>query len=251
MPDVASWAFRIERERRASERRGGRMHRAGAVPRARRAPVHVRLDSRVVSRRVHVRERIRARELASASSAEPLIARLDEAVEARNHESGVSTIVEEPHVEQSDVQRRETHRGRAWWRGVVASEPCFTGKEEDVEVGLVYFGKRFYNPLLGRWLSPDPLEIHSAGTADGNVYAYVEGQALKNVDPLGLLDTGGTSGNPANAGGAEGTSGTVPGDMASGSNAESAPQGWRTVFRNWSCSSVNGCHMMKELLRRR
>lgn len=27
----------------------------------------------------------------------------------------------------------------------------FTGKEEDVEVGLAYFGKRYYAPLLGRW----------------------------------------------------------------------------------------------------
>ena len=30
------------------------------------------------------------------------------------------------------------------------------GKEEDVEVGLTYFGKRYLNPLLGRWVSPDP-----------------------------------------------------------------------------------------------
>jgi RHS repeat-associated protein len=61
----------------------------------------------------------------------------------------------------------------------------FTGKEEDVEVGLQYFGKRFYAPLLGRWVSADPLTIHSLGS-DLNAYAYVNGQALRGVDPLGL-----------------------------------------------------------------
>src|SRR5690606_29008619 len=46
----------------------------------------------------------------------------------------------------------------------------FTGKEEDVEVGLQYFGKRFLNPLLGRWVSADPLAVHAPGEADLNVY---------------------------------------------------------------------------------
>ena len=62
----------------------------------------------------------------------------------------------------------------------------FTGKEDDVEVGLIYFGKRFYAPLLQRWISPDPLAIHAPGTADLNLYAYVHGRALVAVDPVGL-----------------------------------------------------------------
>ena len=61
----------------------------------------------------------------------------------------------------------------------------FTGKEEDVEAGLIYFGKRFLNPLLNRWVSADPLAVHGLG-ADPNLYAYVSGRALQNVDPLGL-----------------------------------------------------------------
>jgi RHS repeat-associated protein len=62
----------------------------------------------------------------------------------------------------------------------------FTGKEEDAEVGLTYFGKRYLNAYLGRWISADPLAIHAPGEADLNVYAYVSGSFLKNVDPLGL-----------------------------------------------------------------
>jgi RHS repeat-associated protein len=69
---------------------------------------------------------------------------------------------------------------------ITAAEPGITGKEEDVEVGLQYFGKRYLNPLLGRWVSADPLAIHAPGEADLNVYAYVSGTILKSVDPLGL-----------------------------------------------------------------
>ena len=62
----------------------------------------------------------------------------------------------------------------------------FTGKEDDVEVGLIYFGKRFYAPLLQRWISPDPLAIHAPGEADLNLHAYVHGRVLVAVDPVGL-----------------------------------------------------------------
>ena len=64
----------------------------------------------------------------------------------------------------------------------------FTGKEEDVEVGLQYFGKRYLNPLLGRWVSADPLAVHAPGDADLNLYAYVSGSVFQAVDPLGLTD---------------------------------------------------------------
>ena len=65
----------------------------------------------------------------------------------------------------------------------------FTGKEEDVEVGLQYFGKRYLSAALGRWASADPLAVHGLA-ADFTVYAYVHGSLLKAVDPTGLGDTG-------------------------------------------------------------
>ncbi len=61
----------------------------------------------------------------------------------------------------------------------------FTGKEDDVELGLTYFGKRYYAPLLQRWISPDPLAIHALD-ADLNVYAYLQGRVFVAVDPQGL-----------------------------------------------------------------
>jgi RHS repeat-associated protein len=70
-----------------------------------------------------------------------------------------------------------------------AREPYkFTGKEEDIEVGATYFGARYYNAYLGRFISPDPLTIHGLG-GDLNPYAYVGGQVMSHVDPFGLQGT--------------------------------------------------------------
>lgn len=71
------------------------------------------------------------------------------------------------------------------WKGF-REDYGFTGKEEDIEVGLQYFGKRYLSPHLGRWMSADPLAVHVPGAADLNLYAYVHGQVLRNTDPLGL-----------------------------------------------------------------
>ncbi|MCA9591568.1 MAG: hypothetical protein KC657_40005, partial [Myxococcales bacterium] len=72
----------------------------------------------------------------------------------------------------------------------------FTGKEEDVEVGVTYFGARYYQAQLGRWMSADPLAIHAMG-ADLNPYAYVGGDVLGSVDPLGLFSVQPPPGFPA------------------------------------------------------
>jgi RHS repeat-associated protein len=64
----------------------------------------------------------------------------------------------------------------------------FTGKEEDVEVGITYFGKRFLSTQLNRWLSPDPVAIQAPGSSDFNIYAYIRGALLRAIDPLGLQD---------------------------------------------------------------
>lgn len=61
----------------------------------------------------------------------------------------------------------------------------FTGKEEDIEVGLTYFGGRYYSAPLGRWMSADPLAIHALG-ADLNPYAYVSGSPFAYTDPTGF-----------------------------------------------------------------
>src|SRR5579884_1648043 len=57
----------------------------------------------------------------------------------------------------------------------------FTGREQD-PTGLYYLRNRYYNPMLGRFLSPDPI-----GIAGGiNLYAYTFDDPMSWVDRLGL-----------------------------------------------------------------
>ncbi|MBA3842639.1 MAG: VCBS repeat-containing protein [Actinobacteria bacterium] len=72
----------------------------------------------------------------------------------------------------------------------------FSGKEDDAEVGLTYFGARYYAAAIGRWLSADPLAVHGNG-GDVNPYAYANGSPIAYVDARGL-ETGPPANPPVN-----------------------------------------------------
>jgi RHS repeat-associated protein len=61
----------------------------------------------------------------------------------------------------------------------------YSGKERDEESGLYYFGVRYYNPLLCRWMSCDPLFLWQGAT---NLFAYVSGNPMRYRDQIGYDD---------------------------------------------------------------
>jgi RHS repeat-associated protein len=63
----------------------------------------------------------------------------------------------------------------------------YTGKHDDYEVGLVYYGARYYVPGIGRWASPDPMTIH-AMAANSNPYSFVKASPYRYLDPAGFDD---------------------------------------------------------------
>ncbi|MEO1323889.1 MAG: RHS repeat-associated core domain-containing protein [Pseudomonadota bacterium] len=60
----------------------------------------------------------------------------------------------------------------------------YTGHVMDDVSGLTYMQARYYDPVIGRFLSIDPI-----GYRDGlNVYAYVKNDPVNATDPTGLCD---------------------------------------------------------------
>jgi len=92
----------------------------------------------------------------------------------------------------------------------------FPGQYFDAETGLHYNYHRYYDPGIGRYVSPDPIGF------DGglNTYTYVENRPTVFTDPLGLKTLQCTK--PLNAMG--------------GSGAKSGPDIWgNTLYHQYSC----------------
>jgi RHS repeat-associated protein len=71
----------------------------------------------------------------------------------------------------------------------------FSSRYTDRETNVVYFGHRYYDPQLGRWVSEDPVEERGRKAltpsrqreeGSGNPYSYVENKSLDALDATGL-----------------------------------------------------------------
>ena len=72
--------------------------------------------------------------------------------------------------------------GRSGNSGDANDKIKFTGKERDKETNYDYFGARYYDSRIGRWLSVDPLSgLHP----DYTPFAYVYNNPMLLVDPDG------------------------------------------------------------------
>jgi RHS repeat-associated protein len=57
-----------------------------------------------------------------------------------------------------------------------------TGKEQDA-TGLSYFGARYYDPAVGRFITRDPVKGGLYNPQTFNPYVYCLNNPLKYVDP--------------------------------------------------------------------
>jgi RHS repeat-associated protein len=76
-----------------------------------------------------------------------------------------------------------------------AVDPKFTGKEYDDSTGLYYFGARYYNPFIGRFITADNgLGGEKTRQDTFNRYQYVLGNPIVYNDPSGNMSCKGAIG---------------------------------------------------------
>ena len=66
---------------------------------------------------------------------------------------------------------------------------AFTGQYSEADIGLYYFGARWYDASLGRFISEDPLKGSMISSQSQNPYVYCMNNPLRYVDPTGMLLT--------------------------------------------------------------
>ena len=106
----------------------------------------------------------------------------------------------------------------------------YTGREFDEETGLQYNRGRYYDPVVGRWLSEDPSRF-TAG--DANLYRYVGNNPLSNTDPTGLRQYNSQKPSSAPTGGTQSLQNLV-------SQQPQQEQSWWEWGKSLASSAVTG-----------
>ncbi|HHH43046.1 MAG TPA: hypothetical protein ENK49_02825, partial [Gammaproteobacteria bacterium] len=61
----------------------------------------------------------------------------------------------------------------------------YTGKPQDTATGLSYYGARYYDPVVGRFMAIDPIGFQDGNLHSFNRYAYANNNPYRFVDPDG------------------------------------------------------------------
>ena len=80
--------------------------------------------------------------------------------------------------------------------GGVADRPNFTGHVADAQTSMDYMQQRYYDPMLGRFLSVDPVTATSVG-GNFNRYWYASDNPYRFIDPDGRDDEDAQKGREA------------------------------------------------------
>ncbi len=105
-----------------------------------------------------------------------------------DHLGSTSTVLDETSAVKEKIEYTPWGEVKSYENFGNTSEVAwlyFTGKKLDVETGLVYFGARFYNPKLGRFITPDTIVQSPYNPQTLNRYTYCNNNPVNLVDPTG------------------------------------------------------------------
>jgi len=118
------------------------------------------------------------------------------------------------------VERREYEPYGSQLTPGLADGPGYTGHVQDVATGLTYMQQRYYDPLLGIFVSVDPVTPYDSALVHFNRYLYANNNPYLFIDPDGRCGTrikgnttpncGSIQINPSNDSSEAGGGGSVP-----------------------------------------
>jgi RHS repeat-associated protein len=99
---------------------------------------------------------------------------------------GSSTVMTDASGVPIEFTNYEPFGGVREHAGTTASNYKFTDQELDAENGLYNYGARLYDPIIGRFISPDTIVPDPFNPQSLNRYSYCLNNPLIYVDPSGL-----------------------------------------------------------------
>jgi RHS repeat-associated protein len=104
------------------------------------------------------------------------------------HTDALGSVVAVTDANRNIVERREYEPYGYQLIPTLQNGPGYTGHVQDASTGLTYMQQRYYDPLLGRFLSVDPVTMHDNGDPRlFNRYAYAGNNPYTFVDPDGRI----------------------------------------------------------------
>ena len=101
------------------------------------------------------------------------------------HTDGLGSLVAVTDIAGTVVRReRNTPYGEPA-DGTWANGHGYTGHQNDAATKLVYMQRRYYDPMIGRFLSVDPVTAHVDSGSNFNRYWYANNNPYKFTDPDG------------------------------------------------------------------
>ena len=97
-----------------------------------------------------------------------------------------SNIITDENGDQTGMLEYTPYGTTASHTGTSDPKHKFTGQEEDDSTGLYYYGARYYDAQLGRFITADPTIQHPTDPQDFNRYAYARNNPIVFTDPTGF-----------------------------------------------------------------
>ncbi|MDL5364119.1 RHS repeat-associated core domain-containing protein [Xanthomonas sp. NCPPB 2654] len=101
------------------------------------------------------------------------------------HTDGLGSVVLTTDKNRNIIERSEYEPYGSLLNHAMTDMPGYTGHVMDAATGLTYMQQRYYDPVIGRFLSADPVATNTNDGAYFNRYLYVNNNPYGFIDPDG------------------------------------------------------------------